>query len=88
VVQHGLRGRPTRFCVVCGKDREVDHGEEVKGEEEIHKEEGRSGAQEENNEVGCEEVDEKGDKEGGEEDDEEGCSKAQGAGEETRPDGA
>jgi len=65
-------------------DREDDHGKEVKGEEEIYQEEGRSGAQEEeNNEVGGEEGSEENHKEGAEEGHEEGGSQAQGAGEET-----
>jgi hypothetical protein len=41
------------------KDREVDHGEEEKGEETVHqKEEGRSGPQKaQNNKVGGEALD-------------------------------
>lgn len=62
-------------------DREDDHGEEVKGEEEIGQEESCSGGQEE-------EDDEAGGKEGPEEGGKEGSGQAQGAGEEARAAGA
>jgi hypothetical protein len=60
--------------VLVALDREDDHGEEIEGEEEIHEEEGRSGAQEEKNSQGG--------KEDREEGDEEGRSQAEGAGQE------
>jgi hypothetical protein len=51
-------------------DREVDHGEKGKVEEEIHKEGSRPGAQEEKNDEVVEES-------GAEEEGQEGCAKAQ-----------
>ncbi len=61
-------------------DRENDHGEEVKGEEETReKEEGRSGQKEKNTESRQESYEE-GREEDGEESGEEGGSKAQSAG--------
>lgn len=69
-----------RGCFSPSLDREDDHGEEGKGEEEIYQEqeEGRSGAQEEKDgESGGEEIDAEGDEEDG--------SEAQGAGEEACP---
>ncbi len=55
-VSHAVSRRgPLGFCI-GSKDAEVDHGEEVKNEEEIcEKEEGRSGQEEENTEVESEE---------------------------------
>jgi len=66
------------FCTGGSKDWEVDHGEEIKVEEEIReKEEGRSGPQKEDAEGQGEEDHEK-------ESGEEGCSQAQGRGAKAR----
>jgi hypothetical protein len=64
-------GGSTGFSLKSSRlDREVDHGEESKVEEEVHEEESRSGAQEEKDDEVVEES-------GAEEEGQEGCTEAQ-----------